>query len=42
MELSGILDNLNNSILDHKVFKMLLKNDFVIYGSILNSILAGK
>lgn len=41
MELSKLSDNFNNSILNHKLFKMILKNDFIIYGSILNEILNG-
>lgn len=42
MDLCNLFHGISSSILDHKLFQMILKNDFVIYGSILTNILSGK
>ena len=42
MNICNVVDSIPKSILAHPVFNMILKNDFVIYGSILKDILAGK
>jgi hypothetical protein len=42
MDICNILNDMPNYILKHKVFQMILKNDFVIYGGLLKDMLIGK